>query len=143
MLRALSLVLLMSVALLPGCMLSGAPRWVDKFPGADDDFIYGVGSAGVTFDRNPSRSKQHAIERAMQDLSYQIKTEVVVVSELRETSHSSKLTVDGVNLSESDLEGVEIVEIWTDTQGVAGKRDRTWVLVRLPMQRVDAIIARR
>lgn len=143
MLRALSLMSLSLLALLSGCAMSGPPRWVETFPGGDDQFIYGVGSAGVTFDRNPSRSKQHAIERAMQDLSYQIKTEVVVISELRETSHSSTLTVDGINLSDSDLEGVEIVEIWTDTDGVAGRRGRTWVLVRLPMQRVEAIIARR
>ena len=127
---------------LGSCTMFGPPRWVDDFPSSDAQFIYGVGSAGVTFDRNPSKSKQYAIDRAMQDLSFQIKTEVLAVSELRDTARSSTLKVDSINLTESDLEGVEIVEVWIDRKGEVGKVDRTWVLVRMPHAQVQKILSR-
>ncbi|MCB9898273.1 MAG: LPP20 family lipoprotein [Planctomycetes bacterium] len=130
------------LACVAGCGLLGPPKWVLDFPSSDATYIYGVGSAGVTHDHNPDKSKKYAIDRAMQDLSYQIKTEVVAISEMHETSHNTTLRVDSVNLTDSDMKGVEIVDVWVDKKGEAGLKQRTWVLVRLPHSAVDKILAR-
>lgn len=140
LLGRLALLIVLPLAL-ARCGLLGPPRWVSSYPVADE-YVYGVGSAGVTFDENPARSREIAQQRALDDLARQIRVRVTSATIAAEREASSYFEARSIQFTDEDLEGIELVEVWVDSWGRAGKPDQTWVLVRLARARAEALARR-
>lgn len=129
------------VVTVAGCGLFGPPSWVNTYP-VDDDYVYGIGSAGVTYDRSRSRSEEIAVQRALDSLVKQIRVRVTSATVLSDVQSWSDYRSDTIQFSDEDLEGVEIVEVWIDSYGRAGKADQTYVLIRISKENASRIAAR-
>ena len=124
-----------------GCGLFGPPSWVQSYPN-DQDYVYGVGSAGLTFDGSTTRSEDLAKQRALDSLAKQIRVRVMSATILRDEQSWSHYQEDIFQFTDEDLRGVEIVEIWVDDYGWAGKAEHTYVLIRMPRRKAESIAAR-
>jgi len=126
---------------LAGCALLGPPSWVTSYP-SDDDYIYGVGSAGITYDENPAKSREIAKQRALDDLAKQIRVRVTSATVVHDRQQWTHYEAETLQFSDEDLEGIEILDVWVDDWGWAGKAEQTYVLVRMSKAKALGIAAR-
>ena len=124
------LVSLLLLGALSGCALLPAPGWIEN-PPLEEGWIYAVGSAGVTFDKNPATSEDLALQRALDQLARQIRVQVTTHVSLTDTERASQFTSETSQFSEEELEWVQIRKKWVDRSGKLGDRGRVYVLVRM------------
>ena len=122
------------------CGLFGPPGWVDR-PPVDDEYVYGVGSAGPNSSANPGRAREIAYARALEYLGKAIRVRVSSESVILDTTRWAAYQADTIQFSDEDLRGVELVEVWTASER-DGQPQRTYVLVRMPRAQAAGIAAR-
>lgn len=110
------------------------PGWVDT-PPDDDRHLYGIGSAGQVSGSNPDRPRQIAHARALESLGKAVRVRVQSTTTIIDRDSWTDYEVESIQFSDEELEGVEIVDVWEQPGGVRGRPLRTWVLVRLPIER--------
>lgn len=113
-----------------GCGLLPPPGWVED-PPSQDGWIYAVGSAGLTYDKNPSTSEDLAFQRALDQLARQLRVQVTSMVTLKDTQSSSRFESDSMQFTEEELEWVQIRDKWVDRYGKLGRQGRVFVLVRM------------
>jgi hypothetical protein len=119
------------------------PSWVVKLP-QDSEYIYAVGSCPRTHVREDAEPR--AEDDAKQELSRSIKVEVRSVmvdleGEEGQTGsysqlHEEKSVKVDDNLVESILDKAELIEFWFDKSGIAGEKENTYALVRIPRREI-------
>lgn len=147
--------LLVAGLLLPGCggggaevqtdpapfiseELQGAPEWVIKGRGADNDLIYGLGSCGGT--RDVGLARDTALARARNDIVLRIQAEVRSLlesyqasttggSEYGESANDEQHIENMVaQVAKMDLSGAGMEEMWISKTG------KMWVLAAVDIE---------
>jgi len=127
---------IMVLTVLAGCVAPGPPDWV-RVPPEDERYIYAVGEAGVTQDRNPASSTRLARERAIEGLAEYRGVRVQVQIDAWDTSSGSKIRIDSQHDIDEFVEGIEVVATWVDENPPGPGRYRTFVLVRMRRDLAD------
>ena len=120
-------------------ILPSYPSWVVKLP-QDNEYIYALGSCPKTYIREDAepRAEENAKKELSRSISVEVRSEMVdlegtsgqtgVYSQLHE---EKSVKVDN-NLLEAILDRAELVECWFDENGIAGEKENTYALVRIP-----------
>jgi len=135
---------LLASLLVVGCATSKAPRpsWVGA-PPSDDDYYFGIGSAGPSLDSNPGKARGIAFARAVAYLGKAVRVRVTSQSRLVERNSWASYESESIQFSDEELAGVELVDVWEQFGGYDGRPQATWVLVRMPVARAQAVRALR
>lgn len=125
------------MALCAGCSTTGpaatpVPEWVNRLP-QEPGVIYAVGSADQSFYSEEVEDATHA---ARVELGRTIRVSVESIS--ASSTHGqvggfSKEQWDqmAVGISQAAISGSQRIAWWTDVNGVKGRKDRVYVLVKL------------
>ena len=110
------------------------PAWIKQPPEARDGYVYAVGYSGATYD--PGQSKDQAANAARVELAKSFSVHVEEQSQtvtVQDTSGSR--SENNVSTSKDDLDVVvknaEIVQCWTDDNGVMGMKGASYCLARV------------
>jgi hypothetical protein len=128
---ALSLVLGLAACSITGPGPAPAPSWIDTPPQADG-YVYAVGEFVGAL--HPEDNPTYAVKKARAELADRLKFRVQSTSEVRVRDDDTRFRSDTRIESTADIKNVELIEMWTDFDGVKGPKGQVFVLVRAPKQ---------
>ena len=122
----------------PSAKREKAPKWITA--SARDGFYSAVGICGPTLFRK--NAIDYAREDALKQLALTLQVKVKAVVEETRTETSSRREewkiVDSSKIaSEVVLNGAEFESVWYDAHGIAGPARTTYVLARIPKNKVS------